>query len=44
MKKFMTVVFLIITFAAGAFAKESQLEKATNVLNEIMDSRQGNTA
>lgn len=36
MKKFMTVFFLIITFAAGAFAKEGQLQKATNVVNEIM--------
>jgi lipid-binding SYLF domain-containing protein len=35
MKKF-TLVFLLLTFCATAFAGESQLQKATNVLNEIM--------
>jgi lipid-binding SYLF domain-containing protein len=35
MKRF-TLVFLLLTFCATAFAKESQLQKATNVLNEIM--------
>jgi lipid-binding SYLF domain-containing protein len=38
MKKLMTVVFVILTFTLGAFAKESQLEKATNVLDEIMST------
>ncbi len=38
MKKIMTVVFVILTFTVGAFAKESQLEKATNVLGEIMST------
>ena len=38
MKKLMTVVFVILTFTIGAFAKESQLEKATNVLGEIMST------
>jgi lipid-binding SYLF domain-containing protein len=38
MKKLMTVVFLILTLGAAAFAKESQLEKATNVLNEVMEA------
>ena len=38
MKKFMTVGFLILTFSMAAFAKESQLEKATNVVNEIMST------
>jgi lipid-binding SYLF domain-containing protein len=38
MKKLMTVVCLVLTFSVGAWAKESQLEKATNVLNEIMDT------
>ncbi|MGA2986397.1 MAG: lipid-binding SYLF domain-containing protein [Terriglobia bacterium] len=36
MRKVMTVVFLVLAFTAAAFAKEPQLEKATNVLNEIM--------
>jgi lipid-binding SYLF domain-containing protein len=36
MKKLMTVVFLVLAFTGAAFAKEPQLEKATNVLNEIM--------
>jgi lipid-binding SYLF domain-containing protein len=35
MKKF-TLIFLLLTFCATAFAGESQLQKATNVLNEIM--------
>ncbi|HEV2494822.1 MAG TPA: lipid-binding SYLF domain-containing protein [Terriglobia bacterium] len=35
MKKF-AVMFLFLTFCATAFAGESQLQKATNVLNEIM--------
>src|SRR5712692_242259 len=34
--KRLTVVFLFLTFCAPAFAEESQLQKATNVLNEIM--------
>src|SRR5208283_1780545 len=38
MKKFMTVVFLVLAFSGAAFAKESQLEKATNVLHEIMET------
>jgi len=38
MKRFMTVVFLLLTFSLGAFAAETQLEKATNVLNEVMDA------
>jgi len=36
MRKLMTAVFLVLTLAGAAFAKESQLEKANNVLNEIM--------
>jgi SH3 domain-containing YSC84-like protein 1 len=36
MKKFMTLVFLILMLSMAAFAKESQLEKATNVINEVM--------
>ena len=36
MKKLMTVVFLVLAFTGAAFAKEPQLVKATNVLNEIM--------
>ena len=35
MKK-LTVVFLFLTICAPAFAEESQLQKATNVVNEIM--------
>src|SRR5579863_9884765 len=34
--KRLTVVFLFLAFCAPAFAEESQLQKATNVLNEIM--------
>lgn len=36
MKKLMVLVFLILTFAMAAFAGETQLEKATNVIDEIM--------
>jgi SH3 domain-containing YSC84-like protein 1 len=35
MKRF-ALVFLVLAFCAAAFAGESQLQKATNVLNEIM--------
>jgi SH3 domain-containing YSC84-like protein 1 len=38
MKKLMTLVCLVLTFSLGAWARESQLEKATNVLNEIMEA------
>jgi lipid-binding SYLF domain-containing protein len=38
MKKLMTFVVLVLAFTGAAFAKESQLEKATNVLHEIMDT------
>ncbi len=34
--KRLTLVFLFLTFCAPAFAGESQLQKATNVVNEIM--------
>jgi lipid-binding SYLF domain-containing protein len=34
--KRLTLVFLLLTFCATAFAGESQLQKATNVMNEIM--------
>jgi len=34
--KRLTLIFLILTFCAPAFAKESQLQKATNIVNEIM--------
>jgi SH3 domain-containing YSC84-like protein 1 len=34
--KRLTLVVLLLTFCATAFAGESQLQKATNVLNEIM--------
>jgi len=34
--KRLTWVFLLLTFCATAFAGESQLQKATNVVNEIM--------
>ncbi|MGA9058676.1 MAG: hypothetical protein WB763_19430 [Terriglobia bacterium] len=34
--KRVTLVFLFLAFCAPAFASESQLQKATNVLNEIM--------
>ena len=36
MKRLLTVAILILAFTAAGFARESQLEKATNVLNEIM--------
>jgi lipid-binding SYLF domain-containing protein len=36
MKRLMTVVFLVLMFSGATFARESQLEKATNVLDEIM--------
>lgn len=36
--KRLTLVFLLFTFCATAFARESQLHKATNVLNEIMST------
>jgi lipid-binding SYLF domain-containing protein len=32
----LALVFLLLTFSATAFAGESQLQKATNVMNEIM--------
>ena len=34
--KRLTLVLLLLTFCASAFAGESQLQKATNVMNEIM--------
>src|ERR1700733_8578389 len=37
MKRF-TLVFLLLAFCATASAKESQLQKATTVLNEIMST------
>ena len=36
MKKLLPVGFMILTFTGATFAKEPQLEKATNVLIEIM--------
>jgi lipid-binding SYLF domain-containing protein len=36
MKKLMSAVFLVLMFSGAGIAKETQLEKATNVLNEIM--------
>ena len=36
MKKLVTLVFMILALSAVAFAGETQLQKATNVLNEIM--------
>jgi len=36
--KRITLVFLLLTFCATAFAGESQLQKATNVMNEIMST------
>jgi SH3 domain-containing YSC84-like protein 1 len=38
MKRIMAVSILILTFSLVAFPKESQLEKATNVLDEIMST------
>jgi SH3 domain-containing YSC84-like protein 1 len=37
MKRF-TLILLFLTFCATAFAGESQLQKATNVLNEVMQT------
>ena len=34
--KRLTLILLVLTFCATAFAGESQLQKATNVVNEIM--------
>jgi lipid-binding SYLF domain-containing protein len=36
--KRLTLVFLLLTFCATAFAGETQLQKATNVMNEIMST------
>ena len=36
--KRLALVCLLLTFCTAAFAKESQLQKATNVLNEVMSS------
>ncbi len=36
--KRLTLVFLLLTFCATAFAGESQLQKANNVMNEIMST------
>jgi len=36
--KRLTLVLLLLTFCASAFAGESQLQKATNVMNEIMST------
>lgn len=36
MRKFMTAAFLVLVFTGVGSAKENQLEKASNVLNEIM--------
>ena len=36
--KRLTLILLLLTFCATAFAGESQLQKATNVLNEIMST------
>jgi lipid-binding SYLF domain-containing protein len=38
MKKLMILSFVIRTFSMAGFAKESQLVKATNVLDEIMET------
>ena len=35
MKK-LSLIVLLLTFSAPAFGRESQLQKATNVFNEIM--------
>src|SRR5689334_12040905 len=35
MKRF-TLLFILFTFCMSAFAGESQLQKSTNILNEIM--------
>src|SRR5664279_6087285 len=34
----LTLVILLMTFCGTAFARESQLQKATNVMNEIMST------
>jgi SH3 domain-containing YSC84-like protein 1 len=34
--KRLTLILLVLTFCVPAFAKESQLQKATNIVNEIM--------
>ncbi|MGB7592354.1 MAG: hypothetical protein WBO19_14045, partial [Terriglobia bacterium] len=34
--KRLTLILLLLTFCATAFAGETQLQKATNVMNEIM--------
>ena len=45
MRRVAAVILLILVFSGAAFAKETQLEKATNVLNEIMEhSRQRHTS
>jgi SH3 domain-containing YSC84-like protein 1 len=36
--KRLTLIFLFLTFCATAFAGESQLQKATNVVNEVMQT------
>jgi len=36
MKKFLTLISVVLALSVGAVAKESQLEKATNVVAEIM--------
>ena len=38
MKKLVTIFFLVLAFTMTAFSKEPQFEKATNVLNEIMET------
>ena len=38
MKRPVTIFFLVLAFTMTAFAKEPQFEKATNVLNEIMET------
>jgi len=38
MKKVTIVAFMVLAFCGAAFAKEDQLEKASNVLHEIMDT------
>ena len=36
--KRLTLVLLLLTFSATAFAGETQLQKASNVMNEIMST------
>jgi len=38
MNRLMIMVSLIVTFSVAGFARESQLVKATNVLDEIMEA------